>query len=370
MFFGVALLIWTAMNTYFVWRLAKVPFIAQRLPRWILFGVAAVLWAAFPFSHAIEDSSSGTATQIIGIVGSYWLGVLFLLCVCLITADLITGFGFAFRKMASATRSWALILGSILALVAIVQGMRAPEIRKYELEVANLRSEYDGTVVVVASDLHLGGLTSERWLSSIVNQINTARPDIIVLAGDGVEGHGLQGRQSISALSRLAAGYGVWAVNGNHDESDEAMKSTAPVDGFLQNARIRVLRNQWAEVRPGFIMAGVDDLTARYRHGQSQADIVDRALAGRPPGVTIFISHSPLMADRVAADGANVMLSGHTHDGQIWPFNYFVRLTYPLMAGRYDVGGMPVFVCRGTGTWGPRMRLWHRSEILRITLRR
>ena len=63
------------------------------------------------------------------------------------------------------------------------------------------------------------------------------------------------------------------------------------------------------------------------------------------------------------------MLSGHTHAGQIWPFNYLVRLRYPLLAGRYDVEGMPVIVCRGTGTWGPPMRLWRRSEMLRITLR-
>ena len=63
------------------------------------------------------------------------------------------------------------------------------------------------------------------------------------------------------------------------------------------------------------------------------------------------------------------MLSGHTHNGQIWPFTYVVRMFYPLVAGRYDVAGMPVIVCRGTGTWGPRMRLWSRGEITRITLR-
>jgi predicted MPP superfamily phosphohydrolase len=63
------------------------------------------------------------------------------------------------------------------------------------------------------------------------------------------------------------------------------------------------------------------------------------------------------------------MLCGHTHGGQIWPFGYLARITYPLLAGRYEVDGMPVIVTRGTGTWGPRMRLWHPGEILRITLR-
>ena len=64
------------------------------------------------------------------------------------------------------------------------------------------------------------------------------------------------------------------------------------------------------------------------------------------------------------------MLSGHTHNGQIWPFSYLVRLRYPLMGGRYEVAGMPVVICRGTGTWGPRMRLWRPGEIVRIKLSR
>jgi hypothetical protein len=72
------------------------------------------------------------------------------------------------------------------------------------------------------------------------------------------------------------------------------------------------------------------------------------------------------MAERA---GAELMISGHTHGGQIWPFGYLVRTVHPLLAGRYSVNGMPVIVCRGTGTWGPRMRLWHRGEILRVSLR-
>jgi predicted MPP superfamily phosphohydrolase len=82
----------------------------------------------------------------------------------------------------------------------------------------------------------------------------------------------------------------------------------------------------------------------------------------------VLLSHTPWQADRAARAGAELMLSGHTHGGQIWPFGYLVQTAYPLLAGRYDVDGMPMIVSRGTGTWGPRMRLWHRSEILRVTL--
>jgi hypothetical protein len=112
----------------------------------------------------------------------------------------------------------------------------------------------------------------------------------------------------------------------------------------------------------------VDDLTARRQFGATD-DPVDRVLAGRPAGAAILLSHTPWQAERASARGAGLMLSGHTHNGQIWPFNYFVQRRYPLITGRYQLGGMTLIVSRGAGTWGPRMRLWQRGEILRLRLR-
>lgn len=113
----------------------------------------------------------------------------------------------------------------------------------------------------------------------------------------------------------------------------------------------------------------MDDLTAGRKASQG-GDPLAQALAGRPSGVTIFLSHTPWQAERAACLGVGLMLCGHTHGGQIWPFGYLVRLFYPLLEGRYEVDGMTAIVCRGTGTWGPRMRLWRPGEILRVTLRK
>jgi predicted MPP superfamily phosphohydrolase len=130
-----------------------------------------------------------------------------------------------------------------------------------------------------------------------------------------------------------------------------------------------VLQNRWVRVRPGLVLAGVDDLTRHSRSGVP-GDPLAKALAGLPSGsAVILLSHSPLQAERAAVAGAGLMLCGHTHGGQIWPFNYLVGLRYPMIAGRYAVGGTTVIVTRGAGTWGPRMRLWLPGEILRITLR-
>ena len=137
---------------------------------------------------------------------------------------------------------------------------------------------------------------------------------------------------------------------------------------LFREASFKLLRNGWAEVRPGLVLAGVDDLTARRRNGQV-GDPISQALVGCPPGATILLSHTPWQAERAAKARVGLMLSGHTHGGQIWPFDYLVRSRYPLLEGLYEVDGMTVIVCRGTGTWGPRMRLWRPSEILRVTLR-
>jgi uncharacterized protein len=129
------------------------------------------------------------------------------------------------------------------------------------------------------------------------------------------------------------------------------------------------LVNEWIHVADGLVLAGIDDLTSsRRRPGEGEANL-DRALADRAAGSTVFLSHTPWMVERAAAAGVDLMLSGHTHNGQIWPFNFLVRTRYPFVGGRYDVEGMALHVSRGTGTWGPRMRLWPAGEISLITLR-
>lgn len=222
----------------------------------------------------------------------------------------------------------------------------------------------DGTVLVAMSDLHVGTLLGKQWLDARVAQVQAEHPDLVVLLGDIFEGHDDPQKELLQVLHRLSAPLGVWAVLGNHEfhGRDTTGASLTNIDG------VRVLINSWAEVRPGLVLAGVDDLTANHRSGLG-GDPISKALTSRPVGATILLSHTPWQAEKAASAGTGLMLSGHTHGGQIWPFGYLVQRVYPLLGGRYDVDGMTVIVCRGTGTWGPRMRLWRPGEILRVTLR-
>ena len=259
----------------------------------------------------------------------------------------------------------AVAVGCALSALALVQGLRPPVVRDYVVRLAGLPPALVGTVVVAVADLHLGTLIGERWLLARIAQVEALRPDLILALGDVVEGHGGAERGFGAALRGFSAPLGAWAVTGNHEHYGRAPGGNPLTDGGFT-----VLHDRWAVVRPGLVLAGVDDLTSRAHRGAGQdSAAVRRALEGRPAGATIFLSHSPLRAEDAARAGAGLMLSAHTHGGQIWPLTYLSALSYPLQAGRYEVAGMPVIVSRGTGTWGPRMRLWRPGEILRITLR-
>jgi hypothetical protein len=362
-FGSVLLFIVTVLHGYVFGRAATVPLVKNHVPRYLLIGTCIALWTIFIISRTIGHGGTGTLSTALDLFGMTWMGVLFLTSIPLLATDIITGFGFIFSKQARTLRGCALIIGGVLCIIALIQGHRPPVVQDYEVRLSGLPSEMDGRVLVAMSDLHLGSLLGQAWLEARVEQVQALRPDMVVLLGDIFEGHGRPRSEFLQTLSRITAPLGVWAVSGNH----EFHSGSGGAMALVQVAGLHVLHNCWTEVYPGVVLAGVDDLTTWYREGRD-GDPVSQALTARPPGAAILLSHTPWKADEAARMGVGLMLCGHTHGGQIWPFGYLIRLRYPLLAGRYDINGMTVIVSRGTGTWGPRMRLWHPGEILRITL--
>jgi len=365
MFGTILISVCTLMHIYVFWRIASVPFVNRHVPLNLLILAGVLLWTIFFIGRLFHHGGTGALTATIELFGMLWMGALFLLFIPLLTMDIITVFGFLVPRLAPSLRGWALFVGGVLSVIALVQGLRPPVVQSYEVRLAGLSNEMDGKVLVAMSDLHIGSLIGKRWLAARVTQVRDEQPDLVVLLGDLFEGHGQPQEELLPILLRLSAPLGIWAVAGNHEFHGADNKSMHIID----TAGFKLLRNRWVEIRPGFILAGVDDLTAKYRAGQD-GDYISQALAGRPPGVTVLLSHTPWQAEKAASAGTGLMLSGHTHGGQIWPFGYLTRRYYPLLGGRYEVSGMPVIVCRGTGTWGPRMRLWRPGEILRVTLRK
>jgi len=352
------------MHIYVFWRAASVPLVDRHVSRKLLLRAGIVLWAILVFGRFYGHGNTGLLALTLELLGMSWMGMLFLTAFCLLAVDFVSVFGILLPRQAPLLRGCALAAGTILSAIALVQGMRPPVVETYEVRLSNLPNAMDGTVIVGISDLHIGSLLGKRWLAARVAQVQAQNPDLIVLLGDLFEGHGMPpSRELLPVLRQLTAPLGVWAVQGNHESYS---RNTGL--GLVQNAGSQLLQNQWVQLQPGLILAGVEDLTTHRRAGRG-GDPVAQALAGRPSGATVLLSHTPWQSEKAASAGVGLILSGHTHGGQIWPFGYLVRRIYPLLAGQYDVNGMAVIVCRGTGTWGPRMRLWPPGEILRVILR-
>ncbi len=363
MFLITVITIWSLMHLYAFWRVAKLPFLLA-VPRWVFWVMGLLFWFSYPFARYLDRN--GFASELargLELLGAAWMGVLFLLVTALLVSELVTAFGL-WKGAVVPARTGFLLLALVLSAVGIVQGNRPPQVEHLEVPMPQLPPELDGLRLVQLSDLHLGTILREEWLSARLAQVQALKPDMVLITGDLVDGNARHVKRLLPLLREFKAPLGVYAVTGNHEfyaGLEESVK-------LFRDAGFTVLRDQNVEVRPGLVLAGVDDLTARRQYGINHKAL-EKALAKRPPGACVLLSHTPWEVEKAAQLGAQLMLSGHTHDGQIWPFSYLVRLSYPFVGGSYKVKGLTLHVSRGTGTWGPRLRLWKPAEITLITLR-
>jgi len=365
-FFGTSLtLLTTVLHFYLYVRLDALLKGWQRYSRKNLRSTMLVMWLVFFFGR-LHSGGWGILSRLLEIASMHWMATLFLLCVGLFAADLICGFGHFLRRQVNGIRTAGLAVGLILALLSHIQGLRPPEIVKREVTIKGLASQLNGTKIVVMADWHAGKMMlGGAWLQARIDQAMALKPDLILLAGDLFE-QGTGPDEMIPAMRSLSAPLGVWAVRGNHDALHPKRRDIS--GEILKAANIQLLENKWVELADGLVLAGIDDLsTSRQNPGEEETHFAS-ALSGRPDKPTLFLSHTPWMVGQAVTAGVDLMISGHTHNGQIWPFNYLVKLRYPYITGEYSIRGMPLIVSRGTGTWGPRMRLWDRSEITLIIL--
>jgi uncharacterized protein len=360
----------TLLNLYAFGRLSSLLPSNQTKIRRILVGIGISLWIVFLLGRIFRGNDYGFLTVILEVTGMHFLAIAFLLSFCFLVSDIITGFGFFFsKKNVFKIKLGSLLVALVLILISHVQGFRKPIVEKYDISIKELSFDLNLKKAVVLSDLHVGEMLSgERWLNSIIEEVLVLKPDIIFLVGDLFE-KGSDVEKLIPIMKRLKCPLGVFAVFGNHDYM---RRNGRDVTGeILKGAGIEILENRWAKASDGLIVAGVADLTSiKRKEGENAGEIkLIKTLADRDSGTTILLSHTPWLTDLASKSGVNLMISGHTHNGQIWPFNYIVQIVYPYIQGLYKINDMSLIVSRGTGTWGPRMRLWKRGEISLITLR-
>jgi predicted MPP superfamily phosphohydrolase len=216
--------------------------------------------------------------------------------------------------------------------------------------------------------LHIGLEIRHAFVDDVVQKTNAMNPDMIVLTGDMVDGSVEHLREHAAPLAALKAKHGVYFVTGNHEYYSGADEWIAE----FRRLGIRVLRNERVEIDvpgAGFDLAGIDDWSAHNFGAHHGADL-KRALSERDDSrAVILLAHNPKAGEEAIEHGVDLQLSGHTHGGQIWPFNYAVRLTTPWVKGLYQEGNTQIYVSPGTGYWGPPMRLGTTAEITKVVLR-
>jgi len=368
----------TALLHRYVWarliRDALLPPVWHRAGTIAIVVLALLLWLSFPLGRMLPRS----VAMPYALVAYTWLGFLFLLVVAFAAGDVLRLGSAIIDRVRSESpdpsrraligRAMAAGVG-LLATGAAAWGVRTAlgqvAIRRHRVPLKRLPQSMNGLTIAQLTDVHVGPTIGREFIEQIVARTNALRPDVIVITGDLVDGDVEVLREHTAPLANLRAPHGVFFVTGNHEYYSGADAWIAE----LTRLGIRVLRNERVELRKGddvIDLAGVDDWTARGRgHGHDLA----RALDGRDPArECVLLAHQPKSIVEAAKLGVGLQLSGHTHGGQIFPWNFLVRLQQPYVAGLHRHDDAYIYVSRGTGYWGPPMRVGIPAEIAHLTL--
>jgi uncharacterized protein len=373
-FFVVALLVLGGAH-YYVWaRLVRDAGLPQPWGRIATVAVAA-LFVALMSSFLVMRSLPRHVSGPVAWVGFTWLGVMFFLVLALGLSDLVKviavrGHGSApadperRQALARLFGGAAALVGASASAFGVASALSPVGVQRVRVVLDRLGRARSGYRIVQISDVHVGPTIGKGFIEDVVARINALQPDLVAITGDLVDGSVEELAAHVAPLAKLSAKDGVYFVTGNHEYYSGADAWIA----HLGTLGVRVLRNEHVRVGgdDGFDLAGIDDASS---HGNGHGPDLVRALAGRDASrACVLLAHQPKGIDRADALGVDLQLSGHTHGGQMVPWNFLVRLQQPFVAGLHKLARAQIYVSRGTGYWGPPMRVGAPAEITEIEL--
>jgi hypothetical protein len=269
--------------------------------------------------------------------------------------------------LARATAGGALLVTSGFVGYGVWRAFTPPTVTDVAVRLPGLPKALDGFTIVQMSDIHVGPVIQRRFMDAVVEQCNALKPDLVCVTGDLVDGSVSELGHAVSALSNLRSRHGSFFVTGNHEyySGDEEWTEA------LQRMGVTVLRNRHVRIgdaAASFDLVGVDDWGAKRSGFEQQYDL-GRALAGRDAErAAVLLAHQPSNWREAAQAGIGLQLSGHTHGGQFFPFTLAISAIWEHDAGHFEENGRHIYVSRGTGFWGPPVRVAAPPEIVRVTL--
>ena len=331
---------------------------------------------SFVLGRFLERTDIPVLPQALTWIGSFWLAFMLYFFLSILLIDilrLINHFIPFFPSIITENREaakkiTALIVVSITFLFVIGGHINTyfPVIKNVNIEVGKKAGDMKELNIALVSDLHLGSILGDSFLERIEKKIEALKPDIILFAGDIVdEDVGSILKNNIgSTLKRYKAPLGIYAITGNHEYFSGA---DAAAD-YLNSHGVVMLRDTVVKINDAFYLAGRED-RQRNSMGRKRKEItellkdVDKSLP------LILMDHQPFKLEEAANNNVDLQVSGHTHNGQLWPFNYITDMVYEIAWGYKKKENTHIYVSCGVGTWGPPVRTGSRPEVVNIRIK-
>jgi predicted MPP superfamily phosphohydrolase len=372
---------------YIGWRLIAPSNISpgMRTLAWI----AVFAWEALTLAGVMFSRRESFLSPAWAWVGYISLGLLSLLFTLVAMRDLLLLVSIVGAKVASLTgdrKGGALldtsrrahlvhltnlgVLGGVglLGAYGIYQARKRPGIVDVTVPIARLPKEFDGFRIVQITDVHAGLTVSGEWIETIADEVTRLKPDLIAFTGDVADGSVTYLRDAVAPLGRLSAPHGTYFITGNHEYYSGAEEWVA----HMRELGYDVLMNEHRLIErngASIVLAGVTDYSGGGFLPGHRSD-PHKAFAGAPTDTArIFLAHQPKTLRQSEGLDFDLMISGHTHGGQFFPWNFATTLDQPYLKGLHRDENRWIYVSKGTGYWGPPVRLGARSEVTVITLR-
>lgn len=273
------------------------------------------------------------------------------------------------RMLVHSTNLGILGLAAGISSYGVYESHRRATIEHITVPLKNLPQEFDGFHIAQFSDLHVGPTIKRPFVEGIVRQVNDLGADLIAFTGDMVDGSVGWLKNDVAPLRDLTAPHGVFFVTGNH----EYYSGVGPWVKESLRLGFDVLMNEHRVVQRGdakLVVAGVTDYSAGDFAPDQPSDPLKAVMNSPGDVLRILLAHQPRSITAAEQAGINLQLSGHTHGGQFFPWNHLATLNQPYIKGLHKHGDIWVYVNRGTGYWGPPLRVGISPEVTMIRLTR
>ena len=323
----------------------------------------SIPFIVFNLKDSITDNFSSSAIDVL----YFFFGFIFLLFILTFTRDVFWMLIDFIRKTPieqiknpphlGIVNFYTIVFTLLFCFYGLYEAKKEPNIKTFNIQSTKIK---ENTKVVMLSDLHIDVDISDKYLNNIVEKVNNLNPDLVVLVGDIADNSPKNISKHVEKLSNIKSKNGIYLTFGNHETYN------GELDWLMAYSKMKLipLINYGEEIGDtGIYIAGIPDINAS-KHGKMKVLTKNALYYATSDNYVIMLSHTPKIAEGITKDNTDLILSGHTHGGQIFPFHLLTKKSNDgRLAGFYDVEGIKMYVSRGTRYWGPPLRIGAPSEI-------